>query len=48
MSSRPITDFIDDRNLKFILERWFRVVSEVADLKDWEPLLVSDAQRIFG
>ena len=48
MSGRPISDFIDDNNIKSILVRWLRVRSEDADLKDWEPALVSDVERMFG
>ena len=48
MSGRPITDFISDHNIKFILERWLKVRSEDTSLKDWEPALVHDVERIFG
>ena len=48
MSGRPITDFIDDNNIGFILGCWLKVRSEAATLQDWEPELVRDAERIFG
>ena len=48
MSGRPIADFITDHNIKSILGNWLAVRSEAADLKDWEPALVSDIERIFG
>ena len=48
MSGRPITDFIDNHNIGFILRHWLRVRSEDAGLKDWEPALVHDVERIFG
>ena len=48
MSGRPITDFIDDNNIKVNLNRWLRVRSEAADLEGWEPELVRDVERMFG
>ena len=48
LSSRPITDFISDDNIKSILSRWLRVRSEAGDLKDLETALVGDVEMIFG
>ena len=48
MSGRPITDFMTDHNIRFILNHWRRVRSKAVDLKDWEPALVSDFERMFG
>ena len=56
MSGKPITDFIDDNNMKFILEHWLRVrigdISLVSngfeELEEWEHALVLDVKSIFG
>ena len=48
LSGRPITDFISDERIKFILNCWHRVQSEATNLKDWEPALVSDVEKMFG
>ena len=45
---RPITDFMTDINIKFIMQCWLGVRSEAADLKDWEPALVVDVIIMFG